>query len=399
ELEPLLRQTHRYAELSELWADGGADTEAPLDERIDHLVRAAQLRVEKEGLEGAPWAIARFEEVLALAPNHQTALTQVGNLCFAVRRFERARDAYLALVKSSSDAPVQGAAAYSLGVLYQDHLANPVGASEALEYALRLQPNHRDALLRYARVSVERGLMPAALQAHQQLLQLAVSKAEQLQRYLAIAELYEFGFREPARAAATYVRALEVTEDPEVRLQLLGKAADLHQRTGDLDSYLQVVGKQATTLAETDPRQAAELLLGNARLILEHKQDPRRAIATVEEGLRYSPEHVELTALAAGLYAGTLGQPMKGMELHRRLLQRGAIRVDSVRALRTMWSQMRQTDRAFLAADVLRLLGVANDEEELTYAQHKAANPTESDLELGVSQRTQWLVHPDQRCV
>lgn len=399
ELEALLSGSGRHEALAELYARKGDASEADPALRMDLYLRAAYVLVDKLGVQGVPRAVELYEKVLTLEPGHPTALAQVGNLSFGLRRFERARDAYEALMAATSDANIQAAAAFSLGVIYQDHLPDADKAAEALELCLQAQPSNKEALTRLAKASLERGLMPAALKAHQQLLALASTDEERLAQHIAIAELYEDGFKEAAQAAAAYERALGVATDPKVQQQLLEKAAALYQRTGNLDGYLSVAGKHATTIASSEPRRAADILLANARLVLEHKSDRRRAIEMLDEGLRYAPDHNELMGALADLCTEETSLSARGVELHRRLFQTGVVRVDSLHAVYRAWQRAKQGDRAFVAAEVLSFLGAADDDEQVTYASLKSKVPLTSEEELDVSQVSGWIVHKAQKNV
>lgn len=399
ELEALLQQGERWEQLAALYANKGAASTADPTLQVDLYLRAAYVLTAKLGAAGVSRALELYERVLLVEPRHPTALAQVGNLSFSLRRYESARDAYVALVEATEDVNVQAAASFSLGVIYQDFLPDADKAADALEFCLKGQPQNKEALTRLAKAQLERGLMPAALRAQQQLLQLAKTPEEQLAAHLAIADLYENGFKEAAQAAATYERALLVAKDPTVQAQLLEKASALYQRIGNLDGYLSVASKHAASLAGSDPRHAADLMLRNAQLVLEHKQDRRAAIEIADLGLRYLADHAELMGFLADMCSAEPSQTQRAVELHRRLFQSGAVRTESLHSVHRAWSVAKQTDRAFVAAEILGFLGVANEDEQVSYAQRKSKVPMSSDEELDVAQVSGWLVHPAQRNV
>jgi cellulose synthase operon protein C len=396
-LEKLLREGQRYRELAELYA-ARADAFAEPTHKVGLWLRAAQLLLERLGADGVTRALGLYEQVLAQNPDHPTALAQIGNIAFAMQHWERAREAYLRLIDATGELPVKAAAAFSLGVIYQEHLPDPDQAAEMLEASLKVQPHNTEALSRLARANMERGLMPAALNVRQTLLQLAGTPDEQLKQHVAIAELFEHGFKEAAQAAAAYERALAVATDPQMQSHLLSKAAALYQRIGDLDGYLSAARKHAMNLAVHDATGAAAILFHNAHLVLEHKQDPRAAIELAEEGVRLTPHHTELLGFLADLLS--TGEPSgRAIELHRKIFSLGIVRVSSLHGLHKMWSDAGASDRAFVAAEILSFLGAADAEEDITFGQGKGRVRVETDEALTLEQLSSWVVHPAQRNV
>jgi tetratricopeptide (TPR) repeat protein len=391
-LEGLFTAEERWEDLGKLYVHRASHT-TDQAQKVDLLVHAGQVALERIG--ARELALQAYEGVLKVDGHNVVALAQVGNLAYGMEQWERSKDAYEGLLEATEDGATRAAAYFTLGVLYGDHLQDADRAVDALKASIELAPDNKEGHKRLATAQVAAGNNPGALKSLKQLIELAGSNEERLQATLGLAEHYENNMKEVSQAAATYERALEETKDAATQAQLLERCAALYQRSGNFDGYLKVATRFATTIAEHDPARAAHMLANNAKMVLDHKQDHIGAIELAKKGLEYAPEYFELRGFLADLFSQEPEMEGLAVEEHRRILAAGIVRIPSVRSLFNAWQSA--PDKRFVAAETLNFLGVANEEEEVEFAQNRKKVSSESDAYLTPDQLSQLVLHPAHR--
>jgi tetratricopeptide (TPR) repeat protein len=395
-LESLFIGNERWGDLGALYRER-AESTAENTAKIELLLRAAQLLSDKQG--DAAAAADTYERVLVAQPGHPTALTQIGNLRFGLGQWDKARDAYEQVLQATQDPKVLVPTHFTLAVLYGDHLDDAEKAADHLGVALKAQPENKDGWRRLARANRDQGLFPSALRAQQELLKLAQTPEEQLVEHLAIAELYENGFKEVAQAAAAYDRALQITSDAEQQTKLLEKAAALYQRAGNLDAYLTMAERQAESIAKQNPARAAQLLEHNVRLVMEHKQDEAAVARLARSALELNPDAAELRGILADMLSKDPDKQGEAIGEHRRIFSTGVVRIDSVRALHRAWKATGNADAAYVALELLELLGVCDQDEQAEFIQQHSRLPVDTEEVLDIDLLGTRVLHDAQRNV
>lgn len=395
-LESLLVANSRWDQLVELYRRRAEATPGDA-QKVEALLKAAHLL--RERLQDGEGAAAMYERVLALMPSHPSALLHLGNVRFAHGAWDRAVEAYGKLVLIAGDPGMTTPVHMNLGVIFTEHLVDAPRAIQSLTSVLAMQPENREARRRLALAYGLAGSPAQALATYRQLLESSADRAERLSMLRTIAQLYETTFGDLVQAAQHLEQAIACTDDPTLQGQLLEQVSTLFERTGNLQGYLEVSRSQAEQVAASDPRRAAELYFRNARLLLDKNKDLEGAARAARRGLEIAPDHVELRGFLADLYARVPAQASLAVEEHRRILRAGRVRVASLRALFRAWSQQRAFDRAYVAAELLSFLGVADESEELFFAENKKRVRRESDAQMTPVQLTGFVVHPVQRNV
>lgn len=391
--ETILVTDSRWDELSSLYMHRSSAV-AELNQRVELLTKAAHILGERLKRHAA--AAEAYEGVIALVPDHTGALLQLGNIRFGLQEWDAAVQAYDRLVQVSSDPILLIPVHDNLGTIYIEHRADPQKAIQHLTASLAMQPDNRDVRKRLARAYALAGSPAQALSAYKQLLASAVDTVEKRELHLVLARLFQDGVSDLAQASAQLEQAAALTVEPGERQRLLDAVAALCERAGNLQGLVQTILTQAEQSVASDPGMAADHLFRAGQIQLERMGDAEGAMRSVRRGLEAMPENVELRAFLAELYARTPNQAL-AIEEHRRILRSGRVRPLSVRALFQLWSAAHNADRAFVAAEVLSFLGVANATEESFFTEHKKRVKKDSREGLEPQQLKTWVLHPAQR--
>ena len=308
-------------------------------------------------------ALRAVERSLAAQPGHAGALEMKGQLALDAHQFGEAAAAYAARVQLGGDTEQLIPIHLKLGALYQDYLSDATRAAVHLQTVLAAHPNNPTALERLATVQINAKNWSGAAESLKALLELEGELGSRARHSLLLAKVYEEGFSNPALAASLYRRALELAPGD---LSVVGRLTELYQRMGNPEELVQVLEQQLQNAGSAQNEAALRVKIGN--LYTKSLGRPDQAAANYRAAVERDPACLEAGVALAELYMHDAAAAPDAIEAHRRVLRLQPTRAESLHALFRLWHGLKQQDRAFCAAAVLRFLGFANDAE---LAHHK----------------------------
>lgn len=393
-LENLLVEASRWDDVAALYV-GRAAHVVEVPQKVELLTKAAHLLGDRLKRFGA--AAEAYEKVLALVPTHPGALLALGHLRFALQEWDGAVAAYSVLAQQGGDPLALVPVHFNLGVIFSEHRIDGQRAIQHLTSCIAMQPENREARKRLAHSYAIGGSPAQALAAYKKLADSAVDRAEKKEMHLVLARLHEQSFNDLPAAAAQLELAMAASDDRAEQHKLLDEVAAMYERSGDLAKLFESSRAQAEQMSATEPKRAAELLFRNALMQIDRAKDADRALKSAKRALDLDGSNNDVRGFVADLYARTPGQSLLAIEEHRRILKSGRIRPASVKALFKTWQGQRAHDRAFVAAEIISFIGMADDAEELFFNDNRKRLKKESHEVLAPAQVSGWLMHPAQR--
>ncbi|MGC3998946.1 MAG: hypothetical protein QM767_16465 [Anaeromyxobacter sp.] len=335
------------AELAEVHAArAGAETDP--GRAAEAWLAAARARLDAGAAEQA---VADLDRALELVPDLSAALElrarirgEAGQPGDALADLERC-------LAMGGDATTRVPLHLAAAQLLQDRMGDAEGAVRHLEAALALAPESPEGLTRLAGLRREAGDQAGAAAALRTLTALpGLTRDEAVQHGLALADV-EAALGDDRAALAACRKALERDASHAPALALL---ADLERRSGTAAGLAAALESLASASRDAGVRASAHLEA--ARLHGGPLRSRPAAIDHLLLCLELDPQRDEARAYLAELQEETA--PGKALEQHRILLARDPLRVDSWTALFRILERTRVHDGAFVAASVLRWLGI-----------------------------------------
>ncbi|MCP4502301.1 MAG: hypothetical protein GY822_20285 [Deltaproteobacteria bacterium] len=397
-VEEIYQQRENHEGLVQLYqARAGALKHPELQAGL--LTRVARIKL--DSMKDADAALVAFHQVLAISPKNVGTLRTVGDLHYERKEFEQATTLYIQLIAELADPVVIGMLQYRLGVIFSEHLPDPNKAINALTVAcgsLSPQtPEYIDGGRRLASAYITVEKFDDARLVLSQLAQSATIAEDRFEFRLELAELLEKNFNDIA-AAGEIKKALDVASN-EQAVGLLERLTSLYERAQDFEGYLSVASQQAENMIQDDPVRSAQLYQRCADLTFTQLKDAERAMDYARQGLDIDANNISLRAFLADRLSEFPSCLVLAVEGHRRVLRTGNLRAKSILSLFQGWSQQRAHDRTFLAAEVLELLGLADDEAGSFFTDNKSRVQLSSTEVLDEIGFHSWLVHPKNRNV
>jgi tetratricopeptide (TPR) repeat protein len=169
---------------------------------------------------------------------------------------------------------------------------------------------------------------------------------------------------------------------------------DLYERMGNTAELVQMLEQQIQPGG--DPKRQAALRVKIGDLYAKTMGNSQQATASYRMALETDPGCISAHVALADLYMHDAASAPNAIEAHRELLRLEPTRVESIHALFRLWEGLKQSDKAFCAAGLLRFMRAAN-EAELAFHQ-EACNRMEAGSPRPLSDsQLEGLIHPSAK--
>jgi tetratricopeptide (TPR) repeat protein len=343
-------------------------------DRVAVLLRL--MEVERDHLDRPAAAVEVLRRVVALQPSHVSSLVALGDLHVQLESASEAAAAYGRAAVVADDPPVLRSIYLKLGDLWDRRLSDPRRAIACFQNVLATSSSNivvtealpadavaaqATALERMAQIFVAGRDWPSAAAALTRLVELEPEPARAVEHELRLADVYASGYGDPQAALAAFGRALE--RDPTSDAAARG-LEDACARAGDYAPLARALEASAQALSGPFAAARAQRRLQAADLQLDQLGSPEEAARLYREVLAEDPDHVEARARLAGVLGRRLGQADEAIREHQRVLGTDPVRADAYRELRRLYERAGNGERALWAAQSLRALRVADEQEE-----------------------------------
>lgn len=267
-------------QIHELEASLASDTKQVLS--LHH--RTAELL--EDQLQDRAGAISAYERLLALSPSYLPALKALGRLYAQEGRWEQLVQMYRSEAEISASSEQAASLIFKIGELYERRIGKLDDAIAAYQEVLTLAPAFFPALRALARLYSDQ-------QAWESLVEVlraeAANRTDPLERANSLFQagtIWETQLGKPQTAAEIFQEVLRLAPGHVAALRTLERLAIA---SGDLAEQIRVLERQTQSGAAAN-KVAAYLRL--ARLYLDRKNEPARAIQCCEAALAIDPSNV-----------------------------------------------------------------------------------------------------------
>ncbi|HWN67671.1 MAG TPA: hypothetical protein VNM90_08520, partial [Haliangium sp.] len=190
-------------------------------------------------------ARAHWREVLALVPGEREAITALADLAWELGDWQDAAEQLTRRARMETDASVRKAIFYRLGTIYADRLPDPDLALKVFKQVLRFDASDTGALEGIVRLGTQTGDHQLALSACERLVRGAADAEAKVPHLHRMAEIYQKGMRDVARAERAYRTALDLAPTSDAALSAL---VGFYEQRGDLRSTRVHLDRVATAM-------------------------------------------------------------------------------------------------------------------------------------------------------
>ncbi|HEY6080576.1 MAG TPA: tetratricopeptide repeat protein [Polyangiaceae bacterium] len=305
-------------------------------------------------------AAEAFENLLALDPNNENALTALVRLYRGLERWEEVGNMYERHTKLVSEAPRRLALVLARAKLMAEQVGAPDRAIAAYEQALELDPHHPIALESLAKLRETSGDAGAAVTAIEALAAKASSPEARAEQWVRAAKLLE-SRGDKDGAITRYQKALDESPRDTLAAQALRSA---FASRGDHNAAVQLIERE---LQHTVGELAKAKLAGElARLLRDGLRDDKRAEEAARRASGFDPTNLD-ALVVLGDIAFEAKRALEAVKHYEGVVGR-ADTLDRPEAIRVLvryvdaLSQTGSTEKALAPMDTL--LRLAPDDKE-----------------------------------
>jgi tetratricopeptide (TPR) repeat protein len=269
-------------------------------------------------------AIASYQEVLTLAPNHFPALRALARIYRAHQAWESLVEVLRSEAANRTDPVERANALFQAAAIWEDRLERPDLAIEGYHEVLRLNPGHGAAIHALERLYLHGDQLKELIAILDRQTQTGSTGQLKVLAYLKLARLYLDRMSEPARAAQCAEAALAIEPEHVSALKLLdrirsadrARRAELKQKLAE--RVVDVKLKGALKLAAAMDQDVASARI--AELNRAHADEPgdARLSFALERSLRQANDFQGLVVLY-GRRLSAASAPEEKLELSLRL--------------------------------------------------------------------------------
>ncbi len=205
------------------------------------------------------------------------------------------------LLERKADAlsgPAKADALNEIAEVYEDHLSNVEKSADYFEQSRQHDPKNMGALKGLERLYARGGDPEKLLRVLESQVAVAATPRQKVELWSRIGAIYEEEFVDHAKAAQAFESAIAIDAANDAALTGVARTYRLSQRWEDL---VGVLDKHANVV-EHRPRKA-DLLVSQARLLIDQIGSPDRAAIVLEKALEIDPNHDGALELAARVRA------------------------------------------------------------------------------------------------
>ncbi|HVZ74315.1 MAG TPA: tetratricopeptide repeat protein [Polyangia bacterium] len=258
-------------------------------ERHARIQRLSQLLESDAGDKGAALTITLM--AFAEGPTDEWAQTTSRRLAGESRRWSELVESYEAALPKVKDATAALPLLATLAHAYEKELANPESAIARNQTILETVPKDPEAVEALERLYVATGRFADLLAIYDKKLELAKSKAEQLDIRFKLASLYEDEIRQPEKAVELYTAAIKDETDVAARTRALSALDRLYLGLGKWKELATTIEKEIALAEKTQPAAVADLKFRLGAVLEQHLDDEAGAVGAYRLALAADAGH------------------------------------------------------------------------------------------------------------
>ncbi len=335
-------------------------------------------------------AVGAFKKALEIDDTHLASLQYLVRIYEEQGNWEEAYDFGMQMVDAMDEEDLYRHY-LRLGDLCRENLQDPFRAVDALQGALRIQPDSLDVLTRLLDVYSETHQIQKAVEVLDKIVQVESRPRHLVEFHDQAGNLLRDELHDDIRAVEHFNSALDI--DPshvkafETITQILTARKDWLVLK---DNYIKMI-KRLPAEARKTKLALWKDLGGLCRVVLRNLNESIDAYKMITS---LDPSDVESLAILGDLLAARPATVEDAIAAHHKVLTMSADRIASYRTLWKLYNERKEYDRVYTIASILRYLKKA-DEEELkivNYFSRKAPDVATHAIDDRIWEKT--LAHP-----
>jgi tetratricopeptide (TPR) repeat protein len=343
-------------------------------------------------------AIATFKDVLSRKSDDQGALEGLTRSYAAQGSHQEVINLLQLRSRATSDPELRFTLLVETGDVFLEQIRDRDAAAQTYVMALDQQPNNRNLLTKLMAVYSD-------AQDWSRLIEVILRIAEMIEAPDQLAKYYNtaatIAHKELGRfdeAAKYYELALTYLPPESGKAQLEGLVQCLTQNQ-DWERLERAYETRTQRLQEAgaEPAEIAALLDARGRVLAERLGRTNDALELYEQAQGFDPDNRDRREMLTAIYSKEPKRYFaRAVASHRALLADDPYRVDSLQALRRIYTSGKRPDESWCLCQALRCLQMADVDEEKFFKKYRLANLPRAKRVLDEELYRSYVWHPVQ---
>jgi tetratricopeptide (TPR) repeat protein len=212
--------------------------------------------------------------------------------------------------------------------------------------------------------------------------------------YYAVAALFRDEIKDPEQAIAYYNKVLDENPDQLKAFEAIDKILTQQKDWKNLERNYRKMLHRIAGKGKTDIEVNLWHFLGE--IYRTRMKQFETAAEAFQMAARLDPDNVQRHEILAELYSALPGKHTDAVTEHQILIAKNPYRIDSYKALRKIYFDSRQYDKAWCLCATLAFLQKADAEEIRFYEMYKTKGPVRAQSRLDNERWIKDLFHPTE---
>jgi len=341
-----------------------------------------------------PKALNMFDKALEIDPHHRATIEELIALHLGQKDIERVIHFKTLLAEASRSRDEAFALLVEIGDLWQDELRNPGKALQSYLEAKELRDKDPALLHKLIAHYTSTRQWPEAVETLEEVASVEKDQGRAAKYHFSIGVIYRDELRNADQAVEAFDRSLDLS--PENL-----KAFEAIERI--------LTGQEDWKALERSYRRMLRRIAGKGRKELEinlwhflgeiyrtRLQQLEPAAEAFRTAARLDPDNVPRHELLADLFLALPGKTADAVEEYQWLIGLDPYRIEPYKALRKLYADGKQYDKAWCLCATLSFLKKADPEEQQFFEQHRTRGLVRAQARLDNERWVKDLFHPQE---
>lgn len=323
-----------------------------------------------------------LREAFELLPGDDPTRQGLERLAEELEAWDRLADSYAAAIAASSDEIVRRELLGALAGVYDEKLADPRNALDALSRLSELDPSDPEPLERMNMLCVLLGDWPKLVAVLQKKAEISLDEAETAEILRRVGSLKAEMLDDEPGAVAAYERALEI--EPE-SIETLDRLIELHEKRDDAKRLVALVEQRIELATDDEDELRYDLTLRGARCYEEQLEQRSEAIRLLVRAQGWRPQDKAVLDALGRLYRDEAMFPelLDNLRAQAECAENAEEKLGLHNKIGDLY--LAQFDNAFDALDQYRTVLEAAPADEHAIAQARKIAQEHEELRLDVA--------------
>ena len=338
-------------------------------------------------------ALNMFDKALEIDRHHRPTLGAVIDMHEKQNEFEQVIHFKKQMLEAGSD-DERHALLLEIGDIWAEKLKNVQKSLQSYAEALDVKPADHVTLHKLLELYISTKQWTKAVEVIVKVAEMEQDKGKLARYYYTVAAIYRDEIKDPEQAIAFYNKVLDENSDQLKAFEAIDKLLTQQKDWKNLERNYRKMLHRIAGQGKNEIETSLWHFLGEIYRTRMKQHEP--AAEAFQMAARLDPDNIQRHEILAELYSSLPGKHVEAVTQHQTLIAKNPYRIDSYKALRKIYFDSRQYDKAWCLSATLAFLQKADAEEMRFFEMYRTKGPVRAQNRLDNERWIKDLFHPTE---